>query len=266
MKYLIQKELIDKNDLDIRILLDKMNHLVFKLSHEIDYISLDNLRSANNNSIKNMIPIGTIEFVSLYINKVYGIERENPIEIPECLRMEAFLKRSYSILEYKDIPKIGNYFIKDATQLKKFSYTGEIENIHKCFNDDTNEVIPGAKLKLSKDHLYQVSEIVDILSEYRVYVLQGNIEAIVNYQGSPLVVPDTELIKDACDIYNESGKAPKSYTMDIMVTDRGTSLIEIHNFTSVGLYTTLLSNRLMQAYADGIDYLINCNYTIEKSK
>ena len=43
----------------------------------------------------------------------------------------------------------------------------------------------------------------------------------------------------------------------------GTAIIEVHNFTSVGLYTTLWGTDLLYAYRDGIDYLVNDNKIIE---
>jgi hypothetical protein len=44
-----------------------------------------------------------------------------------------------------------------------------------------------------------------------------------------------------------------------MVGKEGTAIIEIHNFTSIGLYTTIWGNELLYAYRDGIDYLLNDN-------
>ena len=72
------------------------------------------------------IPLGTIEFTQNYFKIFYSIEKENPIEIPPILRKEEFLKRKYSIVSYDEIPKNGCYFIKDVSQLKVFSYEGEL--------------------------------------------------------------------------------------------------------------------------------------------
>ncbi|MGU8989666.1 hypothetical protein ACV3V0_18445 [Clostridium perfringens] len=44
-----------------------------------------------------------------------------------------------------------------------------------------------------------------------------------------------------------------------MVTNKGTSIIEIHNFHSLGLYSTLFGDNLAYAYRDGIDFIIRNN-------
>lgn len=117
-------------------------------------------------------------------------------------------------------------------------------------------------LVLSKEHLYQVSSCFNILSEYRVYVIARKIEAIGHYNGDCTILPDIELIKKAVNIINNNEKHLKSYTLDIMVGKEGTAIIEIHNFTSVGLYNSLWGDNLLYAYKDGIDYLLNDNKEI----
>ena len=110
--------------------------------------------------------------------------------------------------------------------------------------------------------MFQVSELVDILSEYRVYIIDGQIENVCNYNGSPLIFPDMELVSKANSIYMTKPDYPRSLTIDVMVTERGTSLIEIHPFISVGLYSTLWSDRLLNAYVDGIRYVLEHNSKI----
>ena len=51
------------------------------------------------------------------------------------------------------------------------------------------------------DHLYQVSEVVSILAEYRVYVLQGKINTMSVFAGNPLIFPDADLIQEAVRLY-----------------------------------------------------------------
>lgn len=75
-------------------------------------------------------------------------------------------------------------------------------------------------LRLNPNHLYQVSEVVDILSEYRVYIINGNIENIVHYNGDPTIFPDVKLIEEANLLYSKEKDYPKSYSMDVMVLQR----------------------------------------------
>ena len=65
-----------------------------------------------------------------------------------------------------------------------------------------------------------------------------------------------EVIQKMIQEYSKAEDRPKSYTMDIMVTNEGTALLEIHTFVSVGLYSTLWDETLLGAYKDGIDYCI----------
>ena len=207
----------------------------------------------------NAIPIGGIPFVESYLKIFHNIEMEYPIEIPPILRTDEFLKRKYSIVPAEEIPKSGQYFIKDASQLKVFSYNGELSMFLTEDIFTPNEYGFDPELRLNPNHLYQVSEIVNILSEYRVYVIRDKIEAIEFYNGNPCVFPDVNLINKASLLYSTQKDCPHSYSIDIMVTDRGSAITEIHNFTSLGLYTTLWGSNLLQGYIDGINYLINYN-------
>ena len=56
---------------------------------------------------KKSIPIGDIDFVTACLSKVWGIEKENPIEVPEYLRTDEFLKRDYKLVTWDKIPSSG---------------------------------------------------------------------------------------------------------------------------------------------------------------
>ena len=208
---------------------------------------------------RNAIPVGGVDFIRAWLRVFKGIPFENAIEVPPVLRTDEFLKRKYSIVPVKDIPRTGQYFIKDATEQKRFLYKGDMR-----FGISDEMFLPVPKgfvlsFRFDHDHLYQVSEIVNILSEYRVYVLQGDIRAVTAFDGNPLVFPDTDLIRRAVDAYSAQPDSPRSFSLDIMVTPRGTAITEVHNFASLGLYTTLWDDSLLYALKDGIDYIINHN-------
>ena len=229
-----------------------------------EIIKTNKLKNANDfpEIYKKSIPIGSIDFVSTWLKVFYNIDKENPIEIPPILRTDEFLKRKYSIVTADKLPRTGRYFIKDVSKLKEFTYSGDLE----YFLFD--EMFEPAKspydysLRINPDHLFQVSEIVNILSEYRVYIIGGKIENIANYNGDVTLFPDVELIKKANDLYSTQPDYPKSYSMDLMITPRGTAITEIHNYTSLGHYSTLFGDNLLYAYRDGIDYLLKHNTPI----
>lgn len=257
-KFLVQ---VDSNVLDdeekfVRQQLDST-----KMLHSYELVSIKDIQSYNE---KDLIPIGTIDFVHGYLRNVYGISRENPVEIPKYLRTEEFLKRTYFFTDYKGIPRSGKFFLKDASQLKNFGevivadyfITDELFDYKKVNEFDSTLVLP-------KDHIYLVSSLFNIKAEYRVYVIANEIVAMVCYNGDCTVLPDVNLLKKAVTLIEHNEKWLRSYTIDVMVGAKGTAIIEIHNFASVGLYTTLWGSDLLYAYRDGFYYLVNDNKELE---
>lgn len=241
IEYYIIKELLKKN----------------KYLHSYSEINTDELEYIGK---ENIVPIGDIPFVTKWLKQVHGITRENPIEIPEYLRADEFLKRNYMIVSWDKIPRTGKFFLKDVSELKSFG-----NEINATYTDIDNlfNYVPKSKydssLVLDKEHRYLVSELFNIQSEYRVYVINGKIEAISNYNGDVTILPDIHLINKAVGIINKNEEWLKSYTIDVMVGPKGTALIEVHNFASVGLYNTLWGDNLLYAYKQGIDYLVQDN-------
>lgn len=262
MYFLLQKEQGKKIPIELIIVQQLLDES--KLLHQYEFCSVKDLSDKNfrkqRYDIENMIPIGSIEFVNTYLKQVHGVTNMNPIEVPKCLRKEEFLKREYHILREEELPKTGEYFIKDVSRLKTFTYAGNIENIHRSSVRYLNS---NEQIKLDKTHFYQLSEIIDIKSEYRAYFIDGNLQAVVNYNGDPWLMPDMQLLQKANNIYYMQKDYPNSYTMDIAVMDRGTCILEIHPFTSVGLYHTIWGTNLLYAYRDGIDYYLTKNTKTE---
>lgn len=242
-KFLLQSDALEIEELIVREQLEKT-----KLIHEYKEIKINDLDTIQE---KDYIPIGTIQFVEKYL----GIH-ETPIEIPKYLQTEEFLKREYKIVKGKDLPRVGRYFVKNASKLKDFSFNTDMQYF---LSDEMIDYKPTSKLdntlSIKSTDNFVVSEEVNILSEYRVYVFNNEIIAISHYTGNPLLFPDTKLLEKAVMLISYHEKYLKSYTIDVMITEKGTSLIEIHNFTSVGFYTTLFGTDLLYAYRDGIDYL-----------
>lgn len=215
-----------------------------------------------SNSFIDAIPLGTIQFVTLYFNIFYGIEKEMPIEIPPILRTNEFLKRKYSIVSSNNIPKKGKYFIKDVSQLKVFSYEGELEFFlyDEIFDEPKN--ISDTRLHLKKDHLFQVSELIDILSEYRVFVIDNEIYSITNYNGDFTLYPDISLLKKAIMLWSTQKDCPNSYSIDVAITPKGTCILECHILMSTGIYHNINGTKLLYGYKDAKDYLVNYNTPI----
>ncbi len=214
--------------------------------HTVIECTIQEIPRVLENTPPIIIPLGCIDFTNEVLRHKYNISCMMPAEVPLCLRKEAFLGRFYKICPAADIPRDGAYFIKDATQMKGFSHLGSVKQI---FHNDINP-----------EHNYVVSSIVNIQSEYRVYIIGGEVYAIEYYNGNACVLPDIKKIQMMNLMYMMQPDYPISYTMDIMVTEEGTFLTEIHpTLFSCGLYTTLLSESFLKGYEDGLRYLQNHN-------
>lgn len=203
-----------------------------------------------NNRI--LVPLGEIGFTNRILKAKYGINQMNPVEAPKCLRTPFFLGRAYNITPFDKVPQSGSYFLKDASELKRLT----------CFGNKNTLIAEHA----DPNHNFVVSEVIDILAEYRVYIVHGDIYAIEYYNGDPCIFPDVKKIQQANLLYSAQPDYPKSYTIDVAVTEDGTFIVEVQPvLLSVGLYTTMLSTSFLRGYEDAIDYLTKYNSLAEIS-
>lgn len=257
MKFLIQS--IDNMPIDtegfaLMKSIDKQYGL-----HSYELMDMEGLNSLGVDGIK-YIPVGNLEFVGLWLGRYHEIDSLYPIEVPKSLREDEFLGRKYSIITADKIPNSGRYFLKNVSVLKTMSYCGELSYFmhDKIFEDGghTNE------LRLDKTHLYQLSEEIEILSEYRIIVLNDVIEAIRYYDGDILLFPDRKTIEKMVLLISLDKERPKAYTLDVGITTYGTIIIEQHAFVSCGTYG-FWGDSLPYLYKYGLDYYINHNKPIE---
>ena len=185
---------------------------------------------------EQLIPVGSIEFVESGLRRWYGIERGlTPLFIPEQLR--PFANRWVQVAHGKRqvesaIANLGKAFIKSASAVK-CDYAG----------------IYHAGQKLPDDTDYFVSQTIDIVSEWRIFVHRGNILDLKNYSGDPWQIPDRTTVEKMVKAFTNT---PKAYTLDVAVLRNGqTAVIEVHNFISCGLYG-FTSPKLPLMYCDGI--------------
>lgn len=207
------------------------------------------------------IPVGSLQFVETWLKAYWNIDHINPIEVPPCLRTDEFLKRDYRIVPFADIPKSGQVFLKDASRLKQFGRVVYLdrENIEDGLWNPYAEGTGDQNIHLDQSHLYQVSEVVPIDTEYRVYVQDDTIQAVAHYNGDPCIFPDIHLVKKMIGMYASQQDRPGAYTMDVAVNRTGTFLLEVHPWVSVGLYTTVWGTNLLYAYRDGIQWVKDFN-------
>lgn len=77
---------------------------------------------------------------------------------------------------------------------------------------------------------------VDFVTEYRGFVLHGDLIDLRPYRGDPLCFPDPEVIRAALAAQSRAG-APAAYALDFGVTSDGRTLVvEVNDAYAVGAY------------------------------
>ncbi len=190
----------------------------------------------------DVVPVGSIEYVLAYAEKVYGIKDIKPLNIPEQLNRPEYIKRSIWNYSTADAEKYGNQtvFVKSKSKFKGIT-----------------ECLPYNKIPSTEEELFISEYIDDIQSEWRAFIYRSNLVGLQNYSGNFTVFPDTELIKNMITDYPS---APPAYTIDVGISEnRRTFLIECHEFFSCGLYGFADHSILPQMF------IVAWNYIKEKA-
>lgn len=192
-------------------------------------------------------PVGDIGYVDRFLRTFYGIKHMNPIEIPLQMRNNSYVGRRYKICMAEDLPLKSFSFVKSVTNLKEGWFIGGIDS----------------KMKEGMHGMFQVSESVDFVSEFRVLVLKGTIEAIQMYNWSSFVYPDVSVIEQIVKDYTAIEGHAEAFTADVMVTvDGRTLLVEMHPFVSCGTYG-FHGDSLMEMYIKGFQYYVDSNIELQ---
>lgn len=170
----------------------------------------------------NYVPVGSIEFVSAYLNRFYPDVKKalKPLNVPECLFPYAGRKIANVRTPEDFIPFCNNslVFAKDMNKIKSerngFIGLPEFSGVKDC----------------------QVSSVIDFISEWRVFVFQNTIRDCRCYQGDFFNIPSKDRIMEMMNTFRNE-ESPVAYTLDVGVTTKGeTVVIECHRFFSCGLY------------------------------
>lgn len=159
-------------------------------------------------TVDGCVPIGSVEFVSEYLKSYYGLT-PTPRNIPMELIGERWTGRSVFNGTNKDI--VGQKFVKSNDKIKSFT-----------------DICSSAP-----DGNYQISDIIDIESEWRAFVYDGKLVGLQNYSGEFDVFPNVDKIWDMITEYKSQ---PIAFTLDIGISNGNTVIIEVHDFFSCGLY------------------------------
>lgn len=168
------------------------------------------------------VPVGDVCFIERFVRQFYPNAEKalRPLNVPEVLFPFAgrkILNVTSAIQVPLNFPEAKKLYRKSCAKIKAPS---------------NGFVQPGTDVAALVG--YQVSEVVDILSEWRVIVFRNEILYVSLYSGDPLVFPDPDAICEMVRAF--APEAPVVYTLDVGVNFDQTFVIECHRFFSCGLY------------------------------
>jgi hypothetical protein len=191
------------------------------------------------------VPVSRENIVVAGVKETYqylaqlGIQPRRTLNVPEELMQYAGRKIEFMTLgEFKKDSRLP-IFVKPNDLNKQFDAGVVSKQSSKesffPFPDETNVL---------------VSEVIDVVSEYRCYVIQGELVGIKHYRGDIRIFPDVAVI-DGC--IRDFKDAPSGYSVDVgILSDGRTILIECQDGWSIGnygleddLYTKLITRRWM---------------------
>ncbi|MFA7307598.1 MAG: ATP-grasp domain-containing protein [Hyphomicrobium sp.] len=164
---------------------------------------------------KKHIPVGSVEFVSEFL-KLYHNIAVKPINVPESLFDFANRKIMNGTEKHIGVEKFikSNDKIKSITGIHNIPTSNGLQNIAPVGN-------------------YQISDVIEIASEWRCFVFKGELVGLQNYSGDFCLFPDKNTILKMISAFKNP---PIAYTLDIGVNNGITFVIEVHDFFSCGLY------------------------------
>lgn len=206
---------------DNMALVDALGYYKFLYGHRNDveqytYSLISDADELMYSTMHDKVPVGNIEFVQGFLNQFYSIKNIVPINIPEELNKEKFLKREVFLYTGKENLGDKELFVKSADRLKGI-----------C------DIMQYSRIQELSERVAVSGVIDNIESEWRAFVHRGQLVGLQNYLGNFAVFPDVARINEMIAEYKD---CPPSYTLDVAVCEQGTVLIEVHNFVSCGLY------------------------------
>jgi hypothetical protein len=173
---------------------------------------------------KNYVPIGSVEFVSAFLQRFYDFTPK-PINVPK--ELYGFANRNIVIGSERRFHSLenGKWHIKSNDKIKGRCDIFLVEDNNKW---QQLPIVNGE---------YQYSEYIDIESEWRAFVYKNELVGLSCYSGEFTKFPNVDRIKAMIDAYKDV--APIAYTLDVGIGNESynTFVIEVHAFFSCGLYS-----------------------------
>lgn len=203
--------------------------------------SLDFLNYMDTLVLKSGIPVGSVEFVSATLGRIFNVNPKQtpliqPLNVPVALDDPYYSGRRIARgVEVKDLSETvkrlsgahGRAFVKSDSRLKVDGITG-------VYNKNYNFRFP-------ETDKYFVSEVfrAPISAEWRIFVYDDLVLDIRRYEGDYYTAPPKkDWVKKAVEALRTGKETPPpAYTLDVAVLENGEeAVVEVHPFIACGLY------------------------------
>lgn len=186
----------------------------YRLGYHVERFKLSELKSKD---IDESTPVfGGMESMEIVLPKYTGLNYY-PLELND------FMYRDVKEVNVEDV-SMGNFFKPLPEDHKMFSPVVKSDTLQ-C------SLILG---RIPKEHKVLSTQAVKFLSEYRVYVTNGDILDICYYKGDPLELPDAKVIREMVSLVSHYSV---SFSVDVGILESGeTALVEMNDFCCLGNY------------------------------
>lgn len=175
--------------------------------------------------------VGCVEDTKQYLEAL-GVQIPKAFNVPEWMQhMTSRNYRTMTVEEFFELPGDQPLFVKPV-ELKVFP--GGVIKSHGMRRAALKDVPAGT--------MVSVSNVIDIVNEYRVFIRRGKIIGVKQYnqvydQSEWFVFPDMNYVFACKAAMEQSGQAPAAYSIDAAVLRNGkTELIEVQDGWSIGSY------------------------------
>lgn len=185
--------------------------------------------------LRRQLALDPATLVAGYISVVLGALRQlgvappAPLDYPEALR--PWLRRRVwpatlgAVIEYVFAGEGPPVFVKPRAQQKRFTGTVLATPDDLASLEDTRPSTP-----------VWCAEAVDWRSEWRMFVIGGQMVGQRHYAGDPALLPNPVVVAAALDAFNQVG-APAGYALDVgVLADGNTALVEVNDGFGLGAY------------------------------
>jgi hypothetical protein len=198
---------------------------------------------------RRQLPLAKDTLVVGYVATVLASFKQLDIQVPATNDYPAALQPFFHRLIWESSVEhliervyMGNPPVFAKPKGRKKRFTG-----HVFTHPDDLNFLEGA----SRTTQIFCAEVVDWLSEYRVFVNHGEIVGIGHYAGDPSIAIDQQTVTDVVQSLEQSSEATAAYAIDFGVVSTGqTAVVEWNDGFSLGsygldktIYTDLLITR-----------------------